>query len=121
MGFKKIAKKLAEKVRVVYFAMRHPRTPWYAKLLGALVLLYALSPIDLIPDFIPVIGLLDDLVVVPAGLYLVLKMIPEDVVKDIEKRATSHVVKTKSNILGALLIVSIWIFVSIMMLNLFLG
>ena len=67
-------------------ALRDPRTPWYAKTLIPFVLAYALSPIDLIPDFIPVIGYLDDILVVPAGIALALNMIPADVIKDARKR-----------------------------------
>jgi uncharacterized membrane protein YkvA (DUF1232 family) len=70
------ARKLKQDVVAVALAMRDPRVPWYAKALGACVVAYALSPIDLIPDFIPVIGYLDDLVLVPLGLLLMLRLIP---------------------------------------------
>ncbi|MFH1074634.1 MAG: YkvA family protein [Candidatus Firestonebacteria bacterium] len=114
----KITKKIKDNLKIIFFAMKHPRTPWYAKLTGSLVLLYALSPIDLIPDFIPVIGFLDDLIIVPAGLYLVLLMIPEEVVKEIRLKARKTPLKAKSNPLGVLLIVAIWIFTLIMAVSL---
>jgi uncharacterized membrane protein YkvA (DUF1232 family) len=72
---------LQRQTYALYLAYRHPRTPWYAKAFAALVVVYAFSPIDLIPDFIPVIGYLDDLVLIPLGVYLATKMIPNDVMQ----------------------------------------
>ncbi len=115
----KFLKKITANLKIVYFAMRHPLTPWYAKVTGALVLLYALSPLDLIPDFIPVIGLLDDLIIVPAGLYLVLKMLPKDVVKEVRRKAKKSKIKTKSNPLGVLLVVAIWLFLLIIAISIY--
>jgi len=71
----------------LWFCLRDPRTPLAAKLLGALVVAYALSPIDLIPDFIPVLGFLDDLVLVPAGIWLTLRLVPDGVMADARARA----------------------------------
>lgn len=71
----------------VALATRDPRTPWPAKALAALVVAYAASPIDLIPDFIPVLGYLDDLIVVPLGIWLVLRLIPDQVMADARARA----------------------------------
>jgi len=71
---------------VLYHACRDPRTPWYAKALGIAVIAYALSPIDLIPDFIPVIGWLDDLLLVPLGLLAVRAMIPKEVLEEYRAR-----------------------------------
>jgi len=73
------AKKFKAQLLTLWFCCSDPATPWPAKLLGGLVVAYAFSPIDLIPDFIPVIGYLDDLILVPLGIYLVLKLIPEPV------------------------------------------
>lgn len=73
------ARKLKQETLVIYFAGRDPRTPWFVRLLALAVAAYALSPIDLIPDFIPVLGYLDDLVIVPLGLVLVLRLLPEEV------------------------------------------
>jgi len=72
---------------VLYHACRDARTPWYAKALGIAVIAYALSPIDLIPDFIPVIGWIDDLLLVPLGLLAVRAMIPKDVLEEYRARA----------------------------------
>jgi uncharacterized membrane protein YkvA (DUF1232 family) len=74
-------------VIAIYLAARDPRTPWCAKALAVCVAGYALSPIDLIPDFIPVFGYLDDVVIVPLGILAVVKMIPPDVMAD--SRATA--------------------------------
>ena len=79
--------KQRRRLRVVELVMRHPKTPWYAKAVGGATLLYALSPIDLIPDFIPVIGHLDDLLLVPLGLWLTISLVPEPVWKECREKA----------------------------------
>lgn len=71
----------------LYLAARHPGTPWLAKLLAAAVVAYALSPIDLIPDFIPILGYLDDLILVPLGLALAVRMIPPEILAECRERA----------------------------------
>lgn len=102
------AKALRREVLLLWLASRDARVPLPAKLLAALVVGYALSPIDLIPDFIPVLGLLDDLLLVPAGIWLTLRMIPPDL-RD-ELRAQAEVTDwPKPSRLGALLIVLIWL------------
>jgi uncharacterized membrane protein YkvA (DUF1232 family) len=80
------ARGLKRDVHAVYLSARDPRTPWYARVVAILVAAYALSPIDLIPDFIPVLGYLDDLLIVPLGIMLVIRLIPADVLE--EHRAT---------------------------------
>lgn len=79
--------KLKAEVITLYLAYRDPRTPWYARIFTAVVVSYALSPIDLIPDFIPVVGILDDLVLVPIGLTLAIKMIPSTVMDESRVKA----------------------------------
>jgi uncharacterized membrane protein YkvA (DUF1232 family) len=92
----------------VYLAARDPRVPWYAKLLAAGVAAYALSPIDLIPDFIPVFGYLDDLIIVPLGILLVVRIIPAEVMA--EHRAAAEVVIERPKSRGAALaIIAVWI------------
>jgi uncharacterized membrane protein YkvA (DUF1232 family) len=78
-SFKERIADLRLKSAALMLAMKHPRTPWRAKASGALTLLYLLSPIDLIPDFIPVLGQLDDLIIVPFGIWLTVKLIPDGV------------------------------------------
>jgi uncharacterized membrane protein YkvA (DUF1232 family) len=81
------AGRLKQEARALHAACRDPRTPWYARALGIGVLAYALSPIDLIPDFIPLLGLIDDLVIVPLGILAVRKMIPPAVLAEHRERA----------------------------------
>ena len=91
----------------LYLAARDPRTPWYAKAIASLVVAYALSPIDLIPDFIPIIGYLDDILLVPMGLWIALRMVPDDVIEDCRVQATKLTERPISRT-AALIIVIIW-------------
>lgn len=86
-ALRKWAKRLKQQTLVVYFAARDPRTPWFVRLLALAVAAYALSPIDLIPDFIPVLGYLDDLILVPLGLALVIHLTSADVMASARARA----------------------------------
>src|SRR5258707_3546765 len=85
--FKAWARNLKRDSHAIYLASRDPRVPWYAKVLAIAVAAYALSPIDLIPDFIPVIGYLDDLVILPLGIWLVVSLIPHDVMVEYRAKA----------------------------------
>ena len=84
------AKQLKRNIAALYFAYRDPRTPWYAKGLAILIVVYALSPIDLIPDFIPILGYLDDLLLVPLGIWIALRIIPPQVMADARQQAAQH-------------------------------
>jgi uncharacterized membrane protein YkvA (DUF1232 family) len=79
--------RLRAEIRALVMAYRDPRTPWYARVCAALVLAYALSPIDLIPDFIPVLGYLDDLVLIPLGITLTLRLMPPQVMQDAREKS----------------------------------
>jgi uncharacterized membrane protein YkvA (DUF1232 family) len=104
------ARQIKECCTVLHLALRHPKTPWYAKACGAVTLLYALSPIDLIPDFIPVLGYLDDLILVPAGLWLTIRLIPPDVWAECQEEARRRALeKPPKDWRGALLIVFLWL------------
>jgi uncharacterized membrane protein YkvA (DUF1232 family) len=104
------AKQLKTEIVALYLASKHPRTPWYAKVLAALIIGYALSPIDLIPDFIPVAGYLDDLIIIPAGIALLIKIIPRDVLEECRAKAQSDVLNRKSkNWVAGVIIVFIWL------------
>jgi uncharacterized membrane protein YkvA (DUF1232 family) len=81
------AQALRREVTTLYLACRDPRVPWYAKALAAGLVAYALSPIDLIPDFVPILGYLDDLILVPLGIMLALRMVPPVVLDDCRARA----------------------------------
>lgn len=101
---------------VLYLACRDPRTPWYAKALAACVVAYALSPIDLIPDPIPVLGHLDDLIFVPLGLGLARALIPHAVLRDCRRRAAAYTdADAPVRWLGACLIVGLWIAAAILL------
>jgi len=86
---KQRARALRTETYALYLAARDPRTPWYAKLLVAGVVAYALSPIDLIPDFVPILGYLDDLVLLPLGIALAIKLVPDAVLADCRARASA--------------------------------
>jgi uncharacterized membrane protein YkvA (DUF1232 family) len=102
------ARSIRREVRAVYLASRDPRTPWYAKALAIGVAAYALSPIDLIPDFIPVLGQLDELVILPLGVWLVVRMIPAEVMEQHRAAAILDERQPRS-IAGAIAIVAIWL------------
>jgi len=93
----------------LYLAARDPRTPWYAKLLVAGIVAYAFSPIDLIPDFVPVIGYLDDLFLIPLGIVLAIKLVPHHVLAECRIRAQETIKNGKpvSRVAGAVIII-IW-------------
>src|SRR3990170_2844337 len=86
-AWKRRARRLSAQTYALYLAYRHPRTPWYAKIFAALVVGYVFSPIDPIPDFIPGVGLLDEMVVVPIGVLIAAKMIPRQVMEECRKKA----------------------------------
>lgn len=90
MSWKDRARRLREDVYALLLALRDPRTPWHAKAVAALVVAYAASPIDLIPDFIPVLGWLDDLVLVPLGVALVIRLVPRKVMDECRARAVAR-------------------------------
>ena len=101
---------LRREVFALYLAMRHPATPWYAKVLAGCVLAYALSPIDLIPDPIPILGYLDDIVVVPLGVLLVRRMIPPAVLAECRARADAGVqVAAVWRWAGGIIIAGLWL------------
>jgi uncharacterized membrane protein YkvA (DUF1232 family) len=109
-SWKQKAKQLKQEVHAVYLAMKDPRTPWYARALAAIVVGYAFSPIDLIPDPIPVLGYLDDLVLIPLGIMLLVKLIPAEVLQDCHaKAAASASGKKPKNWVAACVIIAIWI------------
>ena len=106
--WRQAARRLKTETLALYFCIRDPRTPWYARLAGAVVVAYALSPIDLIPDFVPVLGYLDDLILVPLGLWLTLKLIPPPVLADSRARAAVAGTRPVSR-LGAAVIILVWL------------
>jgi uncharacterized membrane protein YkvA (DUF1232 family) len=104
------AKQLKRKVFVLYFACKDPRTPWFAKVFAICVVAYAFSPIDLIPDFIPILGYLDDVILIPLGVAFALKMIPISVIQECTLKAEERMKngKPKNWLVGSFIIL-IWI------------
>ncbi|MCC6534491.1 MAG: DUF1232 domain-containing protein [Burkholderiales bacterium] len=99
---------LQRDVHALWLAARDPRTPWYAKWLALAIAAYAVSPIDLIPDFIPLLGLLDDLLIVPIGLWIVLRMIPTQVL-DEHRAAARSLPPMAANNKAAFVIALLWL------------
>lgn len=118
MPVRRLNPSLLQKLRIdahaAWLAARDPRTPWYARLVGLLVTAYALSPLDLIPDFIPVLGLLDDAVLIPFGLWIFLKMLPPGLFEECRAQAEAASQRPNSGA-GALLVILLWILSAVML------
>jgi uncharacterized membrane protein YkvA (DUF1232 family) len=102
------ARALRRDAHALLLASRDPRVPWTVKLLAIAVAGYALSPIDLIPDFIPMLGVLDDLIIVPLGIWLVIALIPEDLMREYRAMASAAAQRPVSKA-AAVIIVALWI------------
>ena len=107
------ARSIRRDVHALSLASRDPRVPWYAKALALIVAGYALSPIDLIPDFIPVLGYLDDLILVPAGIWLVIRLIPPQVMAEHREFAAAAADRPVSRTAG-IVVVCVWIILAAM-------
>lgn len=102
------ARRIKRDVVALWIAARDPRVPWYAKAIAAAVAAYALSPIDLIPDFIPILGYLDDLVIVPLGIFLAVNLIPDSLMAEFREEAARRQDRPKS-ISAAAVILFLWL------------
>lgn len=112
---KRKAARLQQEIYALYLAYKHPRVSWFAKLLVACVIGYALSPIDLIPDFIPVLGYLDDLILLPLGIGLALKLIPPAVLAECREEASKRLsIDTPKSHVGAIVVIAIWMFLLVL-------
>ena len=116
--WKERAKNLKRDIHALYLAKNDPRVPWHAKVMAAGIIAYALSPIDLIPDFIPVLGLLDEMVLLPAGILLLLKMIPPEVMEEYRRNASLTPFTLSKNKAAAVVIAAIWIATLLVLLRL---
>lgn len=106
------AKRLKRDGMTLWFAAKDPRTPWHAKALGAFVVAYALSPIDLIPDFIPILGYVDDVLLLPGLIWLAIRLLPPEILEECRGRAEEWMQTTgskPSSRAGALLVVAAWL------------
>jgi uncharacterized membrane protein YkvA (DUF1232 family) len=107
------AKALKRDIITLWFALKHPLTPWHARAFAAVLTAYAMSPIDLIPDFIPILGYLDDLIIVPVGVWLLLRMVPTQVLTDSKDQADEWFRQGKTKPMsfwGLIIILLIWFF-----------
>jgi uncharacterized membrane protein YkvA (DUF1232 family) len=102
------ARALQRDAYAIYLAARNPNTPWYVKVLATVVAACAFSPIDLIPDFIPVIGYLDDLILVPLGIWLVVSLIPEQAMAEHRAKASEVLQRPHDGKAAAIAIIAIW-------------
>ena len=106
------AKGLKRQLLALYLAAKRPDTPWYAKLAAAAVVLYAFSPIDLIPDFIPVLGLLDDVVLVPLGVWIAIRLVPDAVLRECREEAERRLAaggRKPVSVAGAVFVAIVWL------------
>lgn len=104
------ARLLKMQIAVVYLAYKHKDTRWYQRAFLLLILIYAVSPIDLIPDFIPIIGMLDDIILIPLGIFFAVKMIPKSVWEECKKQAEDGIdIGSKYKKMGVILIILIWL------------
>jgi len=110
---KKWAKDVKRDVLALYLAARDPRVPWYVKALAALVAAYALSPIDIIPDFIPVLGYLDDLIILPLGIAAVVRLVPDEVMADLRLQAEERILIRPRSWVGASVVVLLWVIAAV--------
>jgi len=112
LKWKKRAEQLKTETYTLFIAFKDPRVPWYAKVFVGCIVGYAFSPIDLIPDFIPVLGYLDDLILLPLGITLALRMIPAKVLKECRTKAKEILNKNiHKNWTAALVIITIWLLI----------
>jgi uncharacterized membrane protein YkvA (DUF1232 family) len=113
--FKERARALRSDICTLYLAAQHPKTPWHAKLFMAAIVAYAFSPIDLVPDFVPILGYLDELILLPIGISIALKMIPPDIVMDCRARADqSSPDVQRAGRIAAVVIVTFWIALAVL-------
>lgn len=108
-------RQLKKETYAIYLACKHPKVPWYAKALAACVVAYAFSPIDLIPDFIPIIGYLDDIIIVPLGIAIVVRMISPEVLAECREKAELVMAQGKpTNKIAAIAVVTIWFLLGVL-------
>ena len=107
------ARVLKNETFAIYLAAKDPRTPWIAKVIAVLTVAYALSPIDLIPDFIPILGYLDDVIIVPAGIALAIRLIPVEVMAEARDRVANSSLERSVGYIGAGIVIFMWIVILI--------
>ncbi len=113
------AKAIKSKLTIVYYAYKNPKLGLVPKLLIGITILYALSPIDLIPDFIPILGYLDDLLIVPLLLTISIKLIPEQILLEAQKIADNEPTKLKKNWTFGIIFIALWLLVALVLIRTF--
>jgi uncharacterized membrane protein YkvA (DUF1232 family) len=119
-GFEQLrawARRAKRDLIALWLAARDPRVPWYAKAMATVVVAYAVSPIDLIPDFIPVLGYVDDLILLPLGIALAIHLIPQDVFDDLRRRAAREAPVLHRGLAPAVVIVLVWLLAAVIVLQ----
>ncbi len=115
MTWQQKVRQLKKETYAIYIACKDPRVPWYARVFAGFVVAYAFSPIDLIPDIIPILGYLDDLILVPLGIMLVIKMIPPNVLAECREKAEDVISQGKpTSKIAAVVIVTIWLLLGVL-------
>lgn len=114
---KRWARKIKRDVVALWIAARDPRVPWYAKAVAGAVAAYALSPIDLVPDFIPIIGYLDDLLIVPVGIMLAVKLVPSDLMQEFRDEAMRR--EKPVSKAGLAFMIALWVLAALALIRLF--
>jgi uncharacterized membrane protein YkvA (DUF1232 family) len=109
------ARLLKRDVMALYFAAKDRRVPWYAKVVAGCVAAYALSPLDLIPDFIPVLGYLDDIILVPLGIALAIRLIPPDLLEEHRRKAEAQAAQRPVSRKAAAVIITVWLALAILL------
>jgi uncharacterized membrane protein YkvA (DUF1232 family) len=114
------ARALKNEALAVYLAAKDPRTPWYARALIFFVVAHTFSPIDLIPDFIPILGYLDDLIITPGGLWLAIRMIPPEALAEARKKIAASSLRAAGSVgyIGAGIILFMWILIAVVIIYL---
>lgn len=116
-SLKEWAKRLKKQIIMLWFASKHPHMPWFPKVIAVVAVAYAFSPIDLIPDFIPILGLLDEAIILPILIWLAVRFTPQQVILDAEQQAEEWLNQQErrpQNYLVAVLIILIWITLAVM-------
>lgn len=113
------AKKLKRDLIAIYMAMKNPKTPWYAKVMALVVVGYAFSPIDLIPDFIPILGYLDDALLLPIGIAITIRLIPKEIMAQARKEAENTPMHTGKHPVATAVIICIWLAFVLWLIRLF--
>lgn len=116
-GWRARAKAVKKDIRALRLALTDARTPWYVKALAFCVVVYAISPIDLIPDPIPIVGYLDDMILLPMGIWLIVKLVPPQVLADCRRRADEPPGRSRLRWVGATVVLAIWLAVLLLMMK----